>query len=506
MRTMMRETLHNHPTRFFLRTCVILAFVATLFACGPQTPILVFITATPDSPSLTPTPINTLAPLPSHTPGNPNTPSQTPQVIGAVVGADYTLEPSNTPRPTRTPLPSATPEITIPPRPTNTQPGPTSTPPGPTSTPFPLLNRDQVGIQVFANLGRDEWDHSLSRATELGVTWIKVQANWAYLQPNGANANEQVMRLFELNMETTKQRGFKIMLSIAKAPPWARPSSFGADAPPDNPQELANFLNLMFRETKIGEVVDAIEIWNEPNLRREWNTGALPFNGAGYMQLFAPAYDAIRAYRSDITIITAGLSPAITQGDSSVDDRDYLQQMYDNGLRNYMGDTNVVIGTHPYGWGNPPDIRCCDPFAERGWDEHPHFFFLDNLDAARDIMTRNDHVNGKQWVTEFGWAVWEDIEAMGYGLPDPAENYGWMKYTTLNQQVDYTVRAIEIGQSRPDVGVMILWNLNFADPLTLQNRQEIIGYSLLFPPDQNGNIVRRPLAFLLHFAFVPPSQ
>lgn len=487
--------INRLPNVFWL---TIVSFL--LVACIPQPPILVYITATPDMPTDTPTAISTLAPPPTETPGPPDTPTRTPQRVGAVVGANYTLQPSNTPRPTRTQVPTATPEITIPPRPTNT-------PAGPTPTPFPLLNRDLVGLQVYANHGREEWDFYLNRTKEMGVGWIKVQANWAFLQEGGADPDNTLLRLFELNLQTAKQAGFKVMISVAKAPAWARPGSAGADAPPDNPQALADFLNLMFTHTKIGEVVDAIEIWNEPNLRREWNTDRLPFSGAGYMQLFVPAYNAIRAYRQDITIITAGLSPAAT-GAGSVDDRVYLQQMYDAGLRNYISDPNLVIGVHPYGWGNPPDARCCNLNNDRGWDDNPHFFFLENLDATREIMNRNGHTNAQMWVTEFGWAVWDDIRALGYDLPDPAENYAWMYYTTPEQQVDYTIRALEIGQTRGDVGPMILWNLNFANPLTIANRQEIIAYSLLFPdlndPDQ---LVRRPLAWLLSFAFTtPPPQ
>lgn len=472
-----------------------------LFACGPQTTILVYITATPDIPTDTPTQINTLPPLPTETLGNPDTPTRTPQVVGAVVGDDYTLEPSNTPRATRTPQPTATPEITIPPR-------PSITPTGPTPTPFPVLNRDQVGVQLFANHGRDEWDFSINRTKELGVGWIKVQANWSFLQQNGANADDTLLRLFELNLQTADQAGFKILMSIAKAPSWARPGSAGADAPPDNPQELANFLNLMFQNTKIGEVVDAIEIWNEPNLRSEWNTDVLPFNGGGYMRLFTPAYNAIRAYRSDIIVITAGLSPTITGG-GSVDDREYLRQMYNAGLGSYVNDPNLVIGVHPYGWGNPPDARCCgDANSEPGWDDNPHFFFLENLDATREIMNANGHQNGKMWATEFGWAVWEDIKAMGYDLPDPQQNYGWMYYTTANQQLDYTIRALEIGQTRGDIGLMVLWNLNFANRQTIENRQEIIAFSLLFPDlkqDDPNKILKRPLGWLLGFAFATPT-
>lgn len=350
-----------------------------------------------------------------------------------------------------------------------------------------------MGIQLFSNMGRDEWDASLSRAKELGVEWVKVQLNWAFVQPNGQDPNEPLLRLFEINLETARQFGFKVLLSVAKAPAWARNGDTGS-GPPGDPQTFADFLTMLFTQTKIGESIDAIELWNEPNLRLEWETDQYPFSGAGYMRLFGPAYGAVRGYRQDLTVIVAALAPT---GDSegTRNDRVYLQEMYDAGLGSYR---DVVIGVHPYGWANPPDARCCDPSPNRGWDDQPQFFFLDTLEDTRAIMNRNGHADVQMWVTEFGWTVWEDL---GGVLPDPQDANLWMRENTPKLQADYTLRAFEIGLSRPDVGVMILWNLNFANPLTVQNRDETAGYSLLVMAEGNLQFTSaRPLFYLLPFA------
>ncbi len=472
-------------TKHISRTLSLVLALLALAACLPQQPIPVYITATPAVPTATETPVPTLEPLPSNTHApdvDVSAPTRTPLMVGPVVGPDYTLEPSNTPRPTRTPI------VTVPPRPTDV-------PAGPSPTPLPGLDPNRMGVQVYTNLGRDEWNYYLERTNELGVGWIKVQMSWAFLQPNGQNPNEEVLRTFELNLETADQAGYNIMLSVAKAPQWARSSS-DESGPPDNPQALADFLTMVFTETKIGRVADAIEIWNEPNLRREWNTALLPFSGAGYMQLFTPAYNAIRAYRPDLQIITAGLAPTTTS-DFSVDDRAYLRQMYDAGLGSY---TDVSIGVHPYGWGNPPDARCCGAAGDPGWDENPHFFFLDNLDETRAIMSANGHGDVPMWVTEFGWSTWRDL---GVPLPQPEANYLFMDYASPEDQANYAIRAFEIGlNERTDIAGMILWNLNFANDLTIGASQEIVGYSMLLPPGPQdpNNIRRRPLAYLLPLA------
>lgn len=480
-----------------LKTILIVLLLALATACTilPQ-PTIIVVTPTPAGN--VPTVVPTLETTDSGMTGRP------PVTLGAIVGDNYTLEPTDTPRYTAGP-----PTETVPPRPSTFTPGPSWTPvtPQPTSSPtpdpnagpptaiptqVPALDSSRMGIQLLGNAGRAEWDASLTRAKELGVGWIKVQVNWAFLQPDGYDPNNSRFNDFHINIETADQFGFKVMLSIAKAPQWTRANHNG-DGPPDNPQALGDFISLIL-STKMGPIVDAIEIWNEPNLRHDWGTDAYPFTGEGYMRLFGPAYGAIRGNRSDIVIITAGLAPtANTEGTRN--DREYLREMYAAGLGNYR---DIVIGAHPYGWANPPDARCCDSSAERGWDDQPQFFFLNNLDDMRETMNRNGHSDIQLWVTEFGWAVWEDF---GIPLPDPAENNLWMLENSPIEQANYAIRAFEIGLSRPDIGVMVLWNLNQANPFTLANRQEIAAYSILImADDQTQYTMARPLFYLLPFA------
>jgi hypothetical protein len=458
-------------------TAVVLAVL--LFACTTPEPIQVRITPTPNAtitvatavPTSTPPETTLEAPILTLTPYAPDT-SPTSEVTvevaaalpdatirGPLVSTDYQL-------PTLPPVIIDIPTITnTPPGPT---PGPTDTP-GPSPTPYPTLDGDRIGLQLDSNLDFESWERLIAdRAVPTGVGWIKIQVNWAFLQPDGPDDWNPQMQLFERQIEQAARPGFNILLSIAKAPSWTR-TDLTEDGPPDDPQELADFIAFMLG-TKIGPVTSAIEVWNEPNLIREWR-GTLPHNGAGYMTLFRPAYDAIRAYSPDITIVTAGLAPTSTF-EGAVDDRDFLRQMYQAGLSSY---TDVVIGIHPYGWGNPPDARCCgEPDEEPGWDEDPHFFFYENIEEMRQIMNENGHQTVPLWITEFGWATWD-------GMPNEAPEL-WMTYNTAQEQANYTVRALEIGlQERDDIGVMILWNLNFANPFIVEQRSEIAGYSLLNP-------------------------
>jgi hypothetical protein len=99
------------------------------------------------------------------------------------------------------------------------------------------------------------------------------------------------------------------------------------------------------------------------------------------------------------------------------------------------------------------------------------------------------------WVTEFGWATWE-------GLPGNAPEV-WMTYNDKWDQANYGLRAIEIMNSRSDIGAMFLWNLNFAQPILIEQRNERASYSIVLP---EGVPRERPLYWMLYDAVRPNEE
>jgi hypothetical protein len=458
----------------------ILAFFA-LVGCLPQSTVQIRVTPTPQglgtvvviAPSqAAPTTTDLVAPTDTEellTPTDTDVPVTRTAIMtdgsfGPIIDPNYTPPPTSTARPIVTPSP--VPPTAIPETPITTR-----------MANLPTLNRDNMGIQLYYNVDNDAWWQLLRRVEPLDMGWIKVQANWEFLQPNansGFDSNNTAFSIFESHIQRAHNEGWRVLVSIAKAPDWARGGVSQDDGPPANPQDLVNFINLML--SRMGEQIDAIEIWNEPNLSREW-TGGMEWSGGGYMQLFRPAYDAIRAINPNIAVITAGLAP--TAADGAIDDRLFLQQMYDAGLADSHYQ-NIAIGIHPYGWGNPPDARCCNAIEGRGWDDNERFFFMDTIEDYRQIMVDNGHAPVQMWPTEFGWASWD-------GIPTEAPDV-WMTYNSPQQQAEYTLRAFQIGQSLDYVGPMFLWNLNFANDTLIEQRNEMVGYSLFIP-----NIEPRPL-------------
>ncbi len=451
-------------TRLLLITLISLL----LAACAQPTPIPVFVTPTPDGPTAVPTTIpeftstpSATVPVESPTP-LPPTPGEG-TVFGPIVPPDYTPAPTYTPHPEDAGSP-VTPE-------------PVASP-GPTTTPLPGLNASAVGIQIHPQITQDEWNHMMHWVSVLNVGWLKVQFPWDEMEPDGSGSQTEYWRRLELYMQDARGRGLDVMISVAKAPGWARPTT-EEHGPPRNPQALADFLNHIL--DRFGPSISAIEVWNEPNLRREWN-GA-PINGQEYMRLFDAAYRAITSWSQanahPITIVTAGLAPTGTS-EWSLDDRVFLQQMYQAGLANYA---NIAIGIHPYGWGNAPSERCCNNVEGRSWDDDPHFFFLETIEAYRDIMQRFGAGNQQLWITELGWATYD-----GLGAAPPQ---AFFDYVTEQTQAQYLIEALDLLQNSGDypyVGTIILWNLNFATIQgAVERGEEQAGYSLLRP-----DLSRRP--------------
>lgn len=469
-----------------------------LVACSTEEPIRIRVTPTPDATAIAQAqvstvdvataeievtvsnteviPTNTLTATVTETqlaetqtdisPTDTSVPAtETPVPTATAIATDGSfgpiIAPNHTPPPTSTPAPTQVPSL---------QPSSTPIPITPITTPIsglPTFDRDQLGIQLYYNVNVDQWFQLLRRTDPLQVGWIKVQANWEFLQPDHRDQFDTAFSIFEAHIQRAHNDGYNVLVSIAKAPDWARGGITQEDGPPANTTDLAYFIDFMF--DRMGEQISAIEIWNEPNLSREW-VGGLDWSGGGYMDLFRVAYDTLRARRPNMPIVTAGLAPTSAEG--AIDDRLFLQQMYDAGLADPYYQ-NVAIGIHPYGWGNPPDSRCCDNIADRGWDDDPRFFFLNTIEDYRDIMVANGDEDTDMWATEFGWATWS-------GLPNEAPE-PWMTYNTPEQQAEYTLRAFEIGQELSYMGPMFLWNLNFANEDLIEERNEMVGYSLFIP-------------------------
>lgn len=368
------------------------------------------------------------------------------------------------PLPTVTPSPTAQPTVTLPP----TQ---TAVPPTPTITPTPIppfpkyegapLNPDLIGLQLHL---RDEDQNWLfAHLDELGVGWVKVQLSWKLYEPAPGNFHAERFAELDQFVQRANDEGIQVLLGLSKAPEWSRPTT-ELDGPPSDFALFQTFT--AYVASRYSEQVAAYELWNEPNLLREWN--GRPLNAAELVQLIAFGADGIRQFDPTAVIVSgAPATTGINDGVTAVDDRVYFQQMLTAGVADHVD----AIGVHPYGAANPPDSTMNAPSpVTSSHNNHPSFFFLDTLNDYERLMAEAG-VSKPLWVTEFGWGTFENLAT---AVPPGVE---FMAQTSEWQQAEYIARAIEISQNRDSVGPLFLWNLNFA-PLLGQDFSES-GYSIL---------------------------
>jgi hypothetical protein len=201
--------------------------------------------------------------------------------------------------------------------------------------------------------------------------------------------------------------------------------------------------------------VRAYEIWNEQNLYYEWGGRGGKLNAGRYVEMLRLAYNAVKSVDPGAVVISGALTPTgVNDGDIAIDDRLYLEQMYQAGLARYCD----AVGAHPSGYNNPPDAdwRTYSDPAAPSFKGHPSFFFRGTMESYRNIMVKYGDGGKRIWATEFGWAT---VENLGAG---PAAGYGYAADNTEAEQAQYLVRAYQLGRAWGWAGPMFMWNLNFA--------------------------------------------
>ncbi len=358
---------------------------------------------------------------------------------------------ANVQRPTATPTPD--PDATETETPDTTAPPPND------------ASNVSFAYAIQVHLPNQDMGSVIQRVQDLEMTWVKQLIEWALYEPVAGNVNWAPI---DEMVQAMDGAGLNILLSVTSAPAWARESD-QEKGPPKDYQTYANFVGQL--AARYAGTVDAYEIWNEQNLRREWNTPN-GISAASYVELLRLAYTAIKNADAEAIVVSGGLAPTgFNDGVNAIDDRVYLRQMYAAGV----GDWSDAIGAHPNGWANPPDSVCCrnNRPAVPGWDDHPSFFFKQTLADYREIMVANGDSGTYIWPTEFGWGSNDGLNV------EPSPDYAFVAYTSLDEQASYVLRGYQLGSELGYVGPMFLWNLNFC-PVVGQTGEQCL-WSLLDP-------------------------
>jgi hypothetical protein len=340
------------------------------------------------------------------------------------------------------PLPTPTPVLAPPP--------PTPAP-APTKVLFPVTHLD-YGVHLFIANNPSTTDRHQHKATGGGFHWQKSLFEWSQIE--GAGKGQFDWSDSDRVVRTSAAAGLKILARLDFEPTWARADQ-AHNGPPDHYQDYWDFVSAFVSRYRTGSPVgevQAIEIWNEPNLDREWGNQTINADSASdYVRLLGGAYEAAHAANPNIIVVSAGLSPnGVTDGHSA-DDLEYLKWMYAAGLRGKFD----ALGAHAN--TQAPDVTAGLGILKDF--PHPSFYFR-RVEQLRQTMVDNGDAAKQIWLTEWGWTA-DTVH------PD----YKWFAVSE-DKKASNLVEAFEYARANWGswIGVMSVWTL--PDPSWTQDREE----------------------------------
>ena len=200
---------------------------------------------------------------------------------------------------------------------------------------------------VFLWGHREEADRDLKLAKEAGFTWVKQRFEWRNIEK--VKKNEWEWHEPDFVIDKINKTGLGIIARLDNQPDWARKDKiFPASGPPDNIEDWKDFVQEF--ATRYKGKVQIYEIWNEPNISREW--GNQKPDAKAYTEMLKISYTEIKKIDPNAVIVSAGLSPTTEQSDRAISDITFLRDMYANGAKAYFD----MLGVHAPGFKAAPDI------------------------------------------------------------------------------------------------------------------------------------------------------
>ncbi len=312
------------------------------------------------------------------------------------------------------------------------------------------------GVQIHGNATVGDPIFTMDTVEgQLGLDWVKMQIQWWLVHPS-PDADQWFF--YDGVIDEAANHNLNLMVSVVGSPDWTRAAA-NHIGPPDDYNQYANFLTELI--SRHPGQIDAIEVWNEQNLDREWQT-ANGISPEDYVRFLEVAYNAIKAADPDIIVISGALSPT-GMGDwvRWADDFEYLDRALAAGMLNFAD----CVGAHHNGYNIAPDVAFdqAGSTAEaatavfRGPFDNPHhsWSFRTTLDTYAQKVQAVDPTM-KLCVTEFGWASSEGYDVVPEGFSFAQDN-------TLEEQANYVVQAFQQMHNSGSVWLAFLFNYDFGN-------------------------------------------
>ncbi len=363
----------------------------------------------------------------------PVPPTAPPKAAAAPAAAPTQVAQAAQAEPTRTPKPAKNSQASDNP----------SLPPVPPKKPL-KMNSPEYGIQPFLWWRAELAERDLLKVKDLGFTWVKQGFGWRDIE--GEKGKFDWSHTDHIVYTANKYGDIDIMARVDHQPEWAR-QGCSLQGPPANMKDYTDFLTAL--ATRYKGRIRAYEIWNEPNLAREW-CDQRP-DPKQYAAMLKAAYAAIKAADPDAMVISAGLSPTGTNDQTAMPDDVYL-----DGLYQAMGGKSDgyfdVLGVHAPGYHAAPEVSPEEAAADKAKYGGERFFTFRRVEDLRKIMEKYGDTAKQVAVLEMGWTS-DEVNP----------SYKWHAVSE-EQKADYLVRAYQYAKKNWAPWIGLMTTIYIADP------------------------------------------
>ena len=336
-----------------------------------------------------------------------------------------------------------------------------------------------VGVNVY-NLHMEPDPTAVTRTLRLikdmGVQYVRMQMPWEDIEIHGwgdfADRRNIETRgvisawaKYDRIVELADEMGLELVVRLDRPPEWAREEAIehpaweeglerdpNSTGPPDNYSDFAAFVSMVVERYR-GKV-RFFQIWNEPNLKNEWNWQEP--DPEDFTELLRLSYSAAKRANPSAVILFPSLAPVDgLDKRAPMTELEYLDRVYKAGGGDYFD----IMSAQSYGLGQPPDehryIRL-RPFDNWAWTR-PIDTRTDvsRLVLLREVMERHNDEFKEIWVSEMGWNSAPDT------IPAERRNT-WGEPVSEAQKAEYLIGQIERARREwPWVGVMHIWVMRF---------------------------------------------
>jgi hypothetical protein len=333
----------------------------------------------------------------------------------------------------------------------------------PSATPVPLavgqVPTTDPAVHVFLWGNPSTTARDLQLAKDGGFHWVKQRFEWRNIE--GKNKGDFEWNEPDRILDAISQSGLRVIARVDNQPKWASSSiQWPGSGPPDNLSDWTDYLTAL--ATRYRGRIQAYEIWNEPNLEREW--GDKQPDPKAYAALLQASYAAIKAADPQALVVSAGMSPTTEDDQHAMPDAQFIQGVYAAGAQNAFD----ILGVHAAGYKAEP---CADPAVvaqspeltnnDPSSAELKRAYAFRHVEDVRALMVQQGDANKQMAIMEMGYTT--DVR--------PGSPYAWFA-VDRDQQARNLVGSFQCARQNWQPWMSFMTVIYIPDPAWTQQDEQ----------------------------------